>query len=767
MARLSPQAPLTRLALVLSDVTEVSGLSEWFNRPLGQEASSRPRGWLALQTLVFDMPQAGRHNKYNYQACKKLWGLQRMQPFQHAIILDSDFMLTQPVPSVEFLAWTHKDVLYATPSREQAKNSTLKSTNLMLGGTNLTAWPLDPPWVIDGVQLERFLAHLANHNLPQKGDRSLASLIRYLLSAKAPTFFEIVVYRLFVLATAPQTYPRTYDEESMRALQKKHKQVYLFDMVLNGSEREELGYYVGRHLHLAAQQQEHQQRPPPPQQQQSEASALVRQCCWMTVHNDRRVPAAWIQRLGAAHGLSPGWEQGKTPAAWIQMLSAAHGLSPGGKHGKTILNQSIRGRSVESSVTDDLALSSKAHKAARQLASGHPDGLENPPGESAPPSSSSSSLSLSWKQQLSASINPEAMAKYAIANALAAANASWCASRPPIVWPRYSAQTVAHQWRSMLKHIYPALLQHGQALDQSRADVYQFGVLDGGSLITLHKEPFSSAHFWAFDTFTGLPESGFDDDASSKVRFWVPGAFSAAGATRSVQQGVAAVHKKLNSSLGATAADLIRFVVGEYSKSLKEPTLARQLGMRPAAYVDIDCDLYASARDALRFMFAARLIVPGTLIGYDDFWTASCAAHYSALAHLSTSDREALRRAEAYRNAHKLNTHHPETLDPAAVHPQIYNPWNVGEWRAHAELAAEFNVSLVCVAGPCVGPAQRYLRCDIHNHIAPIFLVRRVGGRSSSADGVSTALHDDWPWMRHMVSHWPMCTWAGRKHGWK
>ena len=41
--------------------------------------------------------------------------------------------------------------------------------------------------------------------------------------------------------------------------------------------------------------------------------------------------------------------------------------------------------------------------------------------------------------------------------------------------------------------------------------------------------------------------------------------------------------------------------------------------MLPALYVDIDCDLYSAAVTVLEFMFSSGLIVPGTVLGYDDW----------------------------------------------------------------------------------------------------------------------------------------------------
>lgn len=65
---------------------------------------------------------------------------------------------------------------------------------------------------------------------------------------------------------------------------------------------------------------------------------------------------------------------------------------------------------------------------------------------------------------------------------------------------------------------------------------------------------------------------------------------------------------------------------GWFSETLR-PELVEIGVFQPAAYVDIDADLYNSTMDVLDFMFEHRLIRPGTLIGYDDwgdtdFWTA-------------------------------------------------------------------------------------------------------------------------------------------------
>ena len=86
--------------------------------------------------------------------------------------------------------------------------------------------------------------------------------------------------------------------------------------------------------------------------------------------------------------------------------------------------------------------------------------------------------------------------------------------------------------------------------------------------------------------------------------------------------------------------------------------------MRTARYVDVDCDFYDSTLEAMEWMYRSELIVPGTLIGFDDWWTIPCA-----------------------------------TPEGAA-----WQPSETGEWRAFAEMARKYGVRLQCVGGACRMP---------------------------------------------------------------
>ena len=58
---------------------------------------------------------------------------------------------------------------------------------------------------------------------------------------------------------------------------------------------------------------------------------------------------------------------------------------------------------------------------------------------------------------------------------------------------------------------------------------------------------------------------------------------------------------------------------GFYNESLAGgAALARSLRMRPAFLIDIDSDIYTSAKEALRFALDAGVLVAGTHVYYDD-----------------------------------------------------------------------------------------------------------------------------------------------------
>ena len=118
-------------------------------------------------------------------------------------------------------------------------------------------------------------------------------------------------------------------------------------------------------------------------------------------------------------------------------------------------------------------------------------------------------------------------------------------------------------------------------------------------------EPFAKLPMFGFDSFLGLPSNFL----GSERGLWSPGQFASDPRVR------------LKRELGREAP--VHFVSGFFNESL-QLGLAREFGMQPAKYVDIDVDLYSSTSQVLDFMFGSGLIRAGTLVGYDDWWSVPC-----------------------------------------------------------------------------------------------------------------------------------------------
>ena len=157
----------------------------------------------------------------------------------------------------------------------------------------------------------------------------------------------------------------------------------------------------------------------------------------------------------------------------------------------------------------------------------------------------------------------------------------------------------------------------GDRIDVTNRDVYEFGIYLGNSMVQIEEELITRGKVPAMtrycDSFDGFPR-----DLST----WMPGErvhydgdggmFSAARklGCLSPEDAAAKVIERCDPSIHSET------VIGFYDESLER---AYNDSWLPAAYVDIDVDLYCSARDVLDFMFRHKLIVPGTVIFYDDW----------------------------------------------------------------------------------------------------------------------------------------------------
>jgi len=258
-------------------------------------------------------------------------------------------------------------------------------------------------------------------------------------------------------------------------------------------------------------------------------------------------------------------------------------------------------------------------------------------------------------------------------------------------------------WRHFLAPIRAALDAHGIRAPSDH--VYQFGVFQGATVPELI-ELTNTSRFFGFDSWEGLPPH-------EETTMWRGGAFSIGG-----DRGRSILLKKLNK-FNPGVIDLIN---GFYDKSLTK-TLPAEHGMRPARYIDIDCDLHSSTATALDWLFEHKLAVPGTLVGYDDWWALPCRSGADPLATKSGA---------------------------------ISDPTKSGEGKAHFEITAKYGVRWQCVWGPCMptgaagvplgleavyhgmagaasphgGAKLRHHKCESKLAWSPIFLIEAVGSES-------------------------------------
>jgi len=138
----------------------------------------------------------------------------------------------------------------------------------------------------------------------------------------------------------------------------------------------------------------------------------------------------------------------------------------------------------------------------------------------------------------------------------------------------------------------------------------EFGCASGGSLIDIFHSAkrfprMSTMQFFIFDSFLGLPEpSGLDGD---EFRRYQKGDFAC-----SVDRYTTNIRK--------AGVDLsrIRCIQGWYAETLNEK-LKRELPIRKASIVLIDCDLYESTVPVLHFI--TDYIQNGTVLIFDDWYS--------------------------------------------------------------------------------------------------------------------------------------------------
>ena len=119
---------------------------------------------------------------------------------------------------------------------------------------------------------------------------------------------------------------------------------------------------------------------------------------------------------------------------------------------------------------------------------------------------------------------------------------------------------------------------------------------------------------WGFDSFEGLPAEA--NGVHLEGWHWRPGAFSAADALEA--HSFDSLTSKLRAALPPHRRHQARYVRGFFNESLTTELLARHR-FQPALIIDVDVDLYSSTIACLGWMLRSNLLVPGTLVRYDDW----------------------------------------------------------------------------------------------------------------------------------------------------
>tara|TARA_Y100000310_G_C20480282_1_gene714345 strand:- start:38 stop:790 length:753 start_codon:yes stop_codon:yes gene_type:complete len=152
------------------------------------------------------------------------------------------------------------------------------------------------------------------------------------------------------------------------------------------------------------------------------------------------------------------------------------------------------------------------------------------------------------------------------------------------------------------------------AVNKIEGDYLEFGVWEGESFINAYH--FARKHkrlrrmnYYAFDSFEGLPESGKTDleMGSMEVHNWHKGKYSSGGVKTFLR----------NCKKGKMPLKRVHCVPGFYDKSLNKET-KKNIPLKKAAYIYVDCDLYDSTVPVMNFI--TDYVTEGTVIMFDDWY---------------------------------------------------------------------------------------------------------------------------------------------------
>jgi hypothetical protein len=151
--------------------------------------------------------------------------------------------------------------------------------------------------------------------------------------------------------------------------------------------------------------------------------------------------------------------------------------------------------------------------------------------------------------------------------------------------------------------------------------VYEFGVYGGKSMLDLLNQAYRAKkpvkNFFGFDSFSGVPIS---ED------YWTQGDYDCSNLFQipSIECGIKieTLAKILFPNCNTNIFSCL------FNEIKTQPTF------KPASFINIDCDIYSSAKTSLEFMYINKLIKIGTIISYDDLIKNEEFSRGEGLAHL-------------------------------------------------------------------------------------------------------------------------------------
>jgi hypothetical protein len=179
-------------------------------------------------------------------------------------------------------------------------------------------------------------------------------------------------------------------------------------------------------------------------------------------------------------------------------------------------------------------------------------------------------------------------------------------------------------WRNSLFSVFNDYNNFSRE-ELSEMDAYQFGVLEGQSMCELSylfvKNRIELNSFNGFDTFTGMPketaEPVFQDSWDPDID---PDTFNTVKrlGVDSVETCVNLVKEKVEKTfINSNFKTDIKLFSGLVENTLNENF--QKSDFKKAFYVDFDMDIYSPTKYAFNFLMENDLIIPGTIIGYDDW----------------------------------------------------------------------------------------------------------------------------------------------------